>query len=129
MANLTDTAENLMLDWVNAVGTPTRPTAPIKCALMTANGTDAAAGTEVAPGANAYARQNITLAAAASGATSNTNLLEWLNMPGVTVVGVEVWDSAATPVRLWHGALTANKVVNAGDPFRIPIGDLDLVLG
>lgn len=127
--NLTDTAENLMLDWVNGVGTPTRPTTPLKCALVTANGSDSAAGTEVVAGGNAYARQNVTFSAASSGATSNTAQLEWLNMPAVTVVGVEVWDSAGTPVRLWHGALASSKVVNAGDPFRIAAGDLDLSLG
>ena len=126
MANLTDTSENLMLDWVNGVGTPTRPTTPLKVALVTANGTDSAAGTEVTGGS--YARQNVTFTAAAAGATSNNAAISYTNMPAVTVVGVEVWDSAATPVRLWHGALTANKTLNAGDTFTIATGDLDLTL-
>lgn len=130
--NLTDTAENLLLDWINVVGTPTRPTAPLKCRLMTANGTDSAAGTEVAnAGGATYAAQNVTVAAAsvAGGTTSNTSTLSFANMPACTVVGVEIWDSAGSPVRLWHSALAANKVVNLGDNFEIPSGDLDLTMG
>jgi hypothetical protein len=124
--NLTNTSENLALDWINAVGTPTRPTAPLKVALVTANGDDASAGTEVTGGS--YARQNLSVAAAVSGATSNSADLVWTSMPAVTVVGVEVWDSAGTPVRLWYGALTASRTVAAGDELRLTAGTLTLSL-
>ena len=122
--NLTDLSELRLLDWVNVVGTPARPTAPLKVALVTVNGTESAAGTEVAPGANAYARQSVTFTAAAAGSASNTALLQWTNMPAVTVVGLEVWDSAPTPVRLWFGPLTAAKTLSAGDTFELPVGAL-----
>lgn len=124
--NLTDVAENLMLDWANGVGTPTRPTTPLKLALMTANGSDSAAGTEVVGGS--YARQDVTMSAAASGATSNSGAVTFTLMPAVTVMGVEIYNSTGTQ-RLWWGPLAANKVVNSGDTFEIPIGDLDLTLG
>jgi hypothetical protein len=124
--NLTNTSENLALDWINAVGTPTRPTAPLKVALVTANGDDASAGTEVTGGS--YARQNLSVAAAVSGATSNSADLVWTSMPAATVVGVEVWDSAGTPVRLWYGALTASRTVAAGDELRLTAGTLTLSL-
>jgi large exoprotein involved in heme utilization and adhesion len=128
--NLTDTAENLILDWINVVGTPTRPTSPLKCRLMTANGSDSSGGTEVTnSGGSTYASQNVTLATASGGATSNSGALTFANMPAVTVVGVEIWDSAGSPVRLWYGALTASKTVNLGDTFEIPTGDLDLTIG
>lgn len=128
--NLTDTAENLLLDWINAVGTPQRPTAPLKCRLMTTNGTDSAPGTEVTDaGGSAYTPQDVTVGAASGGATSNSSTLAFANMPACTVVGVEIWDSAGTPVRLWHGALAASKTVNLGDTFEIPAGDLDLTMG
>lgn len=128
--NLTDVAENLVLDWLNVVGTPTRPTAPLKCRLMTANGSDSAPGTEVAnAGGSTYVSQTVTLAASSGGATSNSGALAFANMPACTVVGVEIWDSAGSPVRTWHGALAANKTVNLGDTVEIPAGDLDLTMG
>ena len=70
MDNLSNTAENLALDWVLGVGTPARPTTPLKVALVTAAGSDTAAGTEVTGGS--YARQNLAVAAAVGGATSNS---------------------------------------------------------
>ncbi|MFF1684602.1 hypothetical protein [Streptomyces sp. NPDC058254] len=47
-------------------------------------------------------------------------------MPAVTVVGVEVWDSAGTPVRLWYGPLTASRTVAAGDELRLTASSLSL---
>ncbi|MET9813162.1 hypothetical protein [Streptomyces sp. NPDC006355] len=122
--NLSNTAENLALDWILGVGTPTRPTTPLKVALVTANGTDTAAGTEVTGGS--YARQNLAVAAAVGGATSNSADLVWTGMPAATVVGVEIWDSAGTPVRLWYGPLADPRTVAAGDELRLTAGALDL---
>jgi hypothetical protein len=119
---LTNTAENLTLDWINGVGTPTRPTTPLKVALVTANGSDSAAGTEVTGGS--YARKNLAVAAAVSGATSNSADLVWTGMPAATVVGVEIWDSAGTPVRLWYGTLAASRTVASGDELKIVAGSL-----
>ncbi|MFJ8594859.1 hypothetical protein [Streptomyces sp. NPDC093598] len=124
--NLSNTAENLALDWVLGVGTPTRPTTPLKVALVTANGTDTAAGTEVTGGS--YARQNLAVAAAVGGATSNSADLVFTGMPAATVVGVEIWDSAGTPVRLWYGPLTASRTVSAGDELVLTAGSLTLAL-
>ncbi|WP_284432539.1 hypothetical protein [Streptomyces sp. TUS-ST3] len=108
------------------MGTPTRPTTPLKVALVTANGSDTAAGTEVAGGS--YARQSLSVAAASAGATSNSADLVFAGMPAATVVGVEVWDSAGTPVRLWYGALAVSRTVAAGDELRITAGSLTLSL-
>ena len=125
--NLTNTAENLALDWLYGEGSaPTRPTGPLMCRLMTANGSDSAAGTEVTGGS--YTPQDANLGAASSGAQTNGSEIRFTGMPACTVVGVELWDSAGTPVRIWYGALTANKTVNAGDAFVLPAGDLDLAL-
>jgi hypothetical protein len=124
--NLSNTAENLALDWILGVGTPTRPTTPLQVALVTANGTDTAAGTEVTGGS--YARQNLAVAAAVGGATSNSADLVFTGMPAATVVGVEIWDSAGTPVRLWYGPLTASRTVAAGDELVLSAGSLTLSL-
>jgi len=123
---LSNTAENLGLDWINGVGSPTRPTTPLKLALVTANGTDTTNGTEVTGGS--YARQSLTVAAASGGATSNSTDITFAGMPACTVVGVEVWDNAGTPVRLWYGALTASRSVSAGDDFKLTAGTLNLSL-
>ena len=123
--NLTNTGENRALDFILG-GTATAPTTPLKVALVTANGDDATAGTEVTGGG--YARQTLAVAAAVNGATSNSADLVWTNMPAATVVGVEIWDSAGTPVRLWYGALTASRTVSAGDELRLVAGALTLSL-
>jgi hypothetical protein len=106
--------------------TTTAPTTPLKVALVTANGNDATAGTEVTGGS--YARKTLTVAAASSGATSNSADLSWTGMPACTVVGVEVWDSAGTPIRFWYGAVGTSRTVAAGDELRIAAGTLTLAL-
>ncbi|MFJ2067097.1 hypothetical protein ACIOIM_29420 [Streptomyces albidoflavus] len=123
--NLTNTGENRALDWLMGTAT-TAPTLPLRVGLVTANGTDAAAGTEVTGGS--YARKNLTVAAAVNGATSNSTDLVWTGMPAATVVGVEVWDSAGTPVRLWYGALGTSRTLLAGDELRIVAGALSFSL-
>lgn len=120
---LTNTAENRCLDFINGL-TPTVPTTPLKVALVTANGDDATAGTEVTGGS--YTRQSLTVGAASAGATSNSADLVFSGMPACTVVGVEIWDNAGTPVRLWYGALTASRTVAAGDELRLVAGTLSL---
>lgn len=123
--NITDTYENKLLD-ASLGAAYTGPTTPLKLALVTANGTDAAAGTEVTGGS--YVRQSITFAAAAAGATSNSADVNFTSMPAVTVVGVEIWDSAATPMRIWYGPLAASKALNVGDTFQVPAGSLQVSL-
>lgn len=119
--NLSNTAENRTLDWALGL-TSTAPTTPLKVALVTALGDDATAGTEVTGGS--YVRKNLTVAASVNGATSNSADLVWTGMPACTVVGVEIYDSAGTPIRWWHGPLTANKTLAAGDEFRLTAGTL-----
>ncbi|WP_372344729.1 hypothetical protein [Streptomyces sp. KL116D] len=122
--NLTNTAENLILDWINGVGTPTRPTTSLKVALLTAAGDDATAGTEVAGGS--YSRKNLTVAAAVAGATTNSADLLWSGMPACTIVGWEIWDNAGAPVRLWYGPLDAPKTLAANDEYKIAAGGLSI---
>lgn len=122
--NLSNTAENRVVDWL--FGLPATPvTTPLKVALVTAAGSDTAAGTEVTGGS--YTRKNITVSAAVSGGTSNSADLLWTGMPACTVVGWEVWDNAGTPVRIWWGAITeGSRVCVAGDELRISAGGLTL---
>lgn len=110
--NLTDTIENQLLDAL--VGTASYSvTTPIKLALVTANGSDSAAGTEVTGGS--YARQTIAFGSASSGQIANSSVINFTGMPTCTVVGIELYDSAGTPKRLAYGALAASKSVTSGD--------------
>ncbi|WP_309049103.1 hypothetical protein [Streptomyces sp.] len=123
--NLTNTAENRALDWMLGTST-TAPTLPLKVALVTVAGDDAAAGTEVAGGS--YARNDVTFAAASGGAVANSADLLWTGMPAATLVGWEIWDSAGTPVRWWYGPLDSSKTLALGDEFKIAAGGLSLSL-
>jgi hypothetical protein len=49
-------------------------------------------------------------------------------MPAATIVGVELWDSAGSPVRKWWGPLAANKTTVLGDTFTIAAGSLTATL-
>ncbi|MEU3281777.1 phage tail fiber protein [Streptomyces antibioticus] len=126
--DLTDVAEDLVLDWLNPdVSAPDRPVSPLKVALLSAAGSDGSAGTEVTGGG--YARQNVTLSAASGGATSNTADLVFTDMPVGDVVAVAIYDSSGSPRRLWTGPLDETKTIaNAGDTFTIDAGSLDLSL-
>jgi hypothetical protein len=123
--NLPDAIENQLLDAL--VGTASYTvTTPIKLALVTANGTDSAAGTEVTGGS--YARQTITFGAAASGAISNNAVINFTGMPAATVVGIEIYDSNGSPKRLAYGALSANKTTTAGDTLQFAASSISLSL-
>lgn len=122
--NLTDAAENALVDALFGTAAYTAGT-PIKVALVTVIGTDAAAGTEVTGGS--YARQTITFNAAAAGAASNSAAINFTGMPACTVVGVDIWNSAGT-VRLAYGPLGTNRTLLAGDTFQIAAGALTFSL-
>ena len=123
--NLTNTAENKMLDAL--VGTASySANTPIKLALVTAAGSDSAAGTEVSGGS--YARQTITFNAASSGSIDRAGAVSFTNMPTCTVVGIELWDSAGTPVRLAYGSLTSSKSLTSGDTLEFAAGSITLSL-
>lgn len=123
--NLTNTAENKMLDALVGTASYSADT-PIKLALVTANGNDATAGTEVSGGS--YARQTIAFNAASSGSIDNDAVISFTNMPTCTVVGIELWDSAGTPARLAYGSLTSSKALTSGDTLEFAAGSITLSL-
>lgn len=125
MANLTLTASNQALAFLLGQSA-TAPTGTMKVALVTANGTAAAAGTEVVGGS--YARQDLSTSAPVAGASSNAADLVFEAMPACTVVGVEIWDSAGTPIRWAFGPIASSRTVEAGDDLRILAGELDISL-
>src|ERR1041384_2869503 len=127
--NVSDAAEARVLNWLTG-NTTTALTGPLMVRLMTANGSDSAAGTEVVnSGGSTYAPQSVAFpSATGTTQTSNSADVVFANMPACTVVGVEIWDSAGTPFRWWWGPATANKTVNLGDTLRILAGALVLTM-
>lgn len=106
----------------------TTASTPMMLRLMTANGSATSAGTQVTGGT--YTPQNLTtaLGTAAAGSITTTAIVNFTLMPAVTVVGVEVWDSAGSPVRKWFGALTTSQTTNSGDTVSFAIGALTATL-
>lgn len=124
--NLTDTMENLVLTWLFTASAATRPAGPYKLRLMTANGTDSSAGTEVSTsGGYTAGGATVTFGTAASGQIATNADVTWTNMPAVTIVAVEVWDATQ---RIAYGTLSASKTTTSGDTFTVSSGALTFSL-
>jgi len=112
------------------VGTKTI-TAPIKVRLMTANGSDTAAGTELGSGGSYVAATGINIDtnwAASSAKSKATNAtVSQTNMPSATVVGVELWDSSGTPQRIDWGSMTS-KTTTSGDTLSFTSGAISVAI-
>jgi hypothetical protein len=110
----------------------TATTAPVRGRLMTANGTAGANGTEVVnAGGSTYASQDVGTAITVFSALPITNsaAVTWTNLPAATIVGLELWDSNATPKRKWFGPLAASKTVALGDSLSIAAAGLSITTG
>jgi hypothetical protein len=126
MGALVAVEADAILDASSGTSAYTNPTTPIKVALDTVIGSSTSPGTEVSGGS--YARQTITFNAASAEGNTSSDTQTYTSMPSCTVVAVDEWDSAGSPVRRWWGALTANKVVNSGDTFTIASGSYSKTL-
>lgn len=103
-------------------------------ALFTSATGDAGTGTEVA-NSGAYARTAVTfgaIGAATDGIMSNSAEVafpqataSWGTITHIAVVDSNTYGGGNF---LFHGALTASKVVDTNDTFKIAIGDLDITL-
>jgi hypothetical protein len=141
MAYMTDTGRtaallNFVLDGASA---PTI-TQPYMLRLMTAmgsgngnvNGTN---GTQLT-GATGYTAGGSTLGASApfgsfsttAPTASNANAVSWsAGSSWTTVVGIEIWDSAGTPLRWFQGVLSANITgVASGDTVQFAAASITL---
>ncbi len=130
MAGLSDFFENEILDQL--FRNETAPAIP-KPYVSLHSGDPGETGVAEVYG-NGYIRQSGQFSAAAGGATANTNLLSYTNMPAVTgafqVGYVGVWDASGAGAGnfVGGGSLVTPKTVNSGDTFQIAIGDLDVTL-
>ena len=126
MAGKSDYLENKILEHVLKNTAYTSP-ATVYMALFTATPSDSGGGTEVS--GSAYARTAVTFGAAASGAIANSAAVEFPVASGGnwgTITHFGIFDASSGGNLLYWAALSASKVVNDGEQFKVAIGDLDV---
>ena len=118
--------ENKVLDHVFGGTAYTAPTT-LYLALFTTAPDDTGAGTEVSGGS--YARTSVAMSVTGSVA-SNTAAVEFPTATGSwgTIAYVAVYDAATSGNQLCYATLTSSKIIDTGDVFRVPTGDLDISL-
>lgn len=135
MANLTDYAENEILDHSLGTGSWTMPT-QLYLGLFTSNPGDTVTVGGVAQGevanSNGYARQSIDFGAASGGSASNSTSVSFTASGGSwgTVTHAVLFDSGTYGAgnAIWHGALNSSRVVGDGDTLTVSIGQLTISL-
>lgn len=127
MTSISNYLENKLLDHSLGVASYTMPST-IYLALFTSDPTDAGSGTEVSGAA--YARQAVTFATAASGATSNSTAESFTASGGNfgTVTHIGLFDALTTGNLLWHCPLNSSKIINNGETITFAVGDIDITL-
>lgn len=108
-------------------------TAPVRCRFDSAmTATDAGASTEWSTSGGytvGGVATNTGWSAASAGTKTTTAAITVTNAPAQTWAGNELWDSSATPIRTFWGAISGgSKVVNAGDTCTIAAGSLTISL-
>ena len=125
MTAMSDYLEAALLNHVLR-NTAYTPSATLYLSLHTADPTDAGTGAEVTGGS--YARQTISFSAPSGNACSNSTQVTFTGMPAVTVTHVGIWSASTAGNLLFYGALTASKVVAAGESFAVASAALTVTL-
>lgn len=134
--------ENKILDHVLKFGNGTvtvgsgsgyAPPATLYLALYTASPGEAGShANEVSTTSTAYARQSVTFATAASGASATNATVTFptatANFGTITHVAVVDGATAAAGNVLFYGAVTTSKTIETGDTFQVSSGNLTISL-
>jgi hypothetical protein len=136
MAAIVQAQANLILNLTLGTSAPTMFTTPAKVRLTSTVPTNTAAGTELTgtgytTGGTSLASNTFTTASAGATTGPGTTALSWTNGSGGawSIVGVEIWDSAGTPLRWWFGSFTGQPIsVANGNTFQIAVGALSVSL-
>lgn len=132
MAAIVQAQANKLLDASLGTATLTAFSGAAKIRLTTTAPTATAAGTELTGTGYTTGGSTVTFSAAASGSTSNSGAaIQWTNGSGSTwsIVGLEIWDSAGTPIRWWYGNFTGQPIsVANGNIFQISTGAITVAL-
>jgi len=118
--------ENKVLDHVFG-GNAYSAAGTLYLALFTTDPAEDGSGTEVS--GTSYARQTVAFTVTDNTA-SNTSAVEFPTAGGSwgTVTHVGVYDASTSGNLLAYAALSASKAIDTNDVFRVPAGDLDIVL-
>lgn len=125
MSDMSNYLETKLYDHVLRNTAYTSPTT-VYAALWTAvTDAEAVTGTEVSGGS--YARQSVAFGASSNGAGSNSALITFptasANWGTVTHASLMDASTAGNGLSIIQ-ALAASKIVNSGDIFRFPIGNI-----
>jgi hypothetical protein len=134
--------ENKILDHVLKFGNGTvtvgtgsgyAPPAVLYLALYTASPGEAGSHTnEVTTVSTAYARQSVTFASAASGASATNATVTFptatANFGTISHVAVVDSDVEGSGNVLFYGAVTTSKTIETGDTFQVSSGNLTISL-
>jgi len=125
MSDMSNYLETKLYDHVLRNTAYTSPTT-VYAALWTAV-TDAEAGTGTEVTGGSYARQSVAFGASTNGAGSNSGLITFptasANWGTVTHASLADASTAGNQLSIIQ-ALAASKIVNNGDIFRFPIGNI-----
>ena len=100
-------------------------TSPVKVKLTTTAPSNVTAGTELSATGYTAGGTAITFATASGGSTSGPtgSAISWTNSGGTAwtgIVGLEIWDTAGTPIRWWFGTWSGQPIViAAGNTFSV----------
>ncbi|MDH3233762.1 MAG: hypothetical protein OEQ29_09540 [Alphaproteobacteria bacterium] len=130
MAELSNAAELLVLDWILTTGSPTRPAASA-LALDTTTITDADTGATITepPDANGYDRQVVTWNAASAGSADNSSAetfgpcitTNWGSITDFAVVDSATYGAGGVVV---FSALTTPRTINIDDSLQFAAGSV-----
>lgn len=127
MAAISNYLENALINATLRNSAYSSP-ATVYVALFTTDPTDDGSGTEVSGGS--YARVAATFASPSNGASSTDADVEFAQATGNwgTVTHFGIFDALTSGNLLYHGALTASKLIETGDIFKIATGQLTVTL-
>lgn len=132
MAAIVQAQANKLLDASLGTAALTAFSGAAKVRLTTTAPTATAAGTELSGTGYTAGGSTIAFSAASAGSTSNSgSAIQWTNSSGSpwSIVGVEIWDSAGSPVRWWFGSFAGQPItVPSGSIFQVATGAISVAL-
>jgi hypothetical protein len=121
MSALVTLQSNFMIN-LSLVNTPATAAATgIKMRLGTTTGSGGTAMTELSGSGYTAGGTACAFGAASGGSASNTGTPSWTNGGSTwSIVGIELWDQAGTPLRWWYGSWTGQPIsVANGNTFAV----------